>query len=251
MSTIRISTEKIDNAVRQASQDYTRIISTEELKVQYRDTLYWGGNGVGDRFAGKRFNYTVIYGNKKTEPKTYSEYEDDFIPEELLTKFLEQNREKNGIIGIYVHSVRTNVVNRPISEQIKKKTAENPCVVCGTHKTVCDHKNDLYNDERVLSKQTQELSDFQPLCEHCNLQKRQVQKTEKRMGRIYSAKNIPRYKVLPFEFPWEKKVFDTKDPRCKDDTYWYDPIEFDLKIFCYTSYVLPIVKEIKKRNRFI
>jgi hypothetical protein len=32
------------------------------------------------------------------------------------------------------------------------------------------------------------------------------------------------------------------------DTYWYDPVEFNKKIFQYMSYVLPVVNEIKQRN---
>jgi 5-methylcytosine-specific restriction endonuclease McrA len=201
--------------------------------------------GVGDRWANKKFNYSVIY-SKKT-PTLYSE-NDDKIPSELLGHFL-KNEKGVGIIGIFVHSRRMNKnQKRPIRKDIKDYYKVLTCVVCGTHATICDHKNDLYNDERVLSTTTQLLSDFQPLCNHCNLQKRQVCITERENQRLYSAKNIERYKIYLFDyFPWEKKVFDTKDIHCKNGTYWFDPVEFDKNIYYYTSYTIPIINEIKHK----
>jgi hypothetical protein len=45
-----------------------------------------------------------------------------------------------------------------------------------------------------------------------------------------------------------KKSFDKKDKINKIDTYWYDPIEFNNKIFQYIKYTLPIINAIKKLN---
>lgn len=81
------------------------------------------------------------------------------------------------------------------------------------------------------------------------MQKRQVCKNELINGRIYSAKNIEIYKIYDFEFPWEKKSFNRNDIMCKVDTYWFDPVEFQNKIYIYSTYVIPIVKYIKKRNK--
>jgi 5-methylcytosine-specific restriction endonuclease McrA len=53
--------------------------------------------------------------------------------------------------------------------------------MCGSHSnTVIDHKNDLYNDETVLNVDTQTIDDFQVLCTHCNLLKRQISIDEKK-----------------------------------------------------------------------
>jgi len=125
----------------------------------------------------------------------------------------------------------------------------NSCVVCGSKtEIVCDHKNDLYNDVRVLNSNTQCINDFQPLCNHCNLQKRQVCKNEINTQKIYSAKNIPQFKIIPFEFPWEKKVFDVNNIQCKVDTYWHDPVEFNRKLIIYLSHTIPIINSIKSRR---
>jgi len=230
----------IDFVIR-ATNNFTKILSTNEIKKNYSE-LYWGGNGVGDRWANKKFNYSVIYSKK--HPCLYSENDDDKIPTNILNDFLQINKGI-GIIGIFVHSIRKNNQKRPISKNIHKEITALSCVVCGTHNTTCDHKNDLYNDMRVLSLDTQLISDFQPLCNHCNLQKRQICKTEKQTAKLFSAKNIQRYKVYPFEFPWEKKVFDINDINCKNGTYWFDPVEFDKNIYYYSVYVIPIVNEIK------
>ena len=141
-----------------ASNVFTRILSTVEIKEKY-PSLYWGGNGIGNRWANKKFNYSVIY-SKKT--RLYSENEEDKIPKELLEDFLENNTG-TGIIGVFVHSKRLNSQKRPIDKQIHKEITRKSCVVCGTNETICDHKNDLYNDIRVLNNKTQVIEDFQPL----------------------------------------------------------------------------------------
>jgi hypothetical protein len=231
----------MEDLVIEVSDNFKRIISTSEIKERYRE-LYWGGNGIGDRWANKKFNYTVIY-SKKT--RLYSENNEDKIPTELLEEFL-VNNNGTGIIGVFIHSKRLNIQKRPIDRQIHKEITRNSCVVCGTNETICDHKNDLYNDERVLNIKTQTVDDFQPLCNHCNLQKRQICRLEQEKGKIYSAKNIQRYKIYDFEFPWEKKNYDKLDIQCKTDTFWYDPVKFDTNVYCYTRYVIPIITELKR-----
>ena len=238
---------EIENLVIQLSNNFCKIIDRNDLRNHKK--LNWGDNGIGDRWCNKKFNYTLIYHNGNL--KKYSENDNDIVNNELLQHFLDENKKnKNkGIIGIFVHSIRTNIDTRPIREDIKKEIRNNSCVSCGSNSSiVCDHKNDLYNDSRVLNNNTQIIDDFQPLCNHCNLQKREISNKEKKENKIYSAKNIAQYKVFYFDFPWEKKVFDINDISTKNDTYWYDPVEFNRKIYIYMLYVIPIVKEIKKRN---
>lgn len=219
------------------SNDFTQIIPRNEL-VNY-PAINYGNNGIGDRLS-KNLNYTVIYSNSKT--KLYSSDENDFIPKILLDNFLQKNNEKTtGIIGFFIHS-----------KKIKEIITNNHCIVCGSKSNIiCDHKNDLYNDTRVLSIETQIIDDFQPLCNHCNLQKRQVCKKEKENNKLYSVKNIPMYKVFHFEFPWEKKSFDKSDITCKIDTFWYDPIEFNRKLELYQFYVFPVLQQIKRKVKLI
>ena len=239
-----MQTENIEEIVIKLSDHFSRIISREELRAYKK--LDWGDNGIGDRWANKKFNYTSI---SKGKNKTYSEKEEDLVPQELLEPFLELNKNGKGILGIFVHSLRTHIVKRPIRKDIDKAIKQFPCVSCGSKTDViCDHKNDIYNDESVLDVSTQTIDDFQPLCNHCNLQKRQIFKEEVRDQRIYSAKNMQKYQVFGFEFPWEKKVFDVKDINCKKDTYWYDPVEFHRKLTIYIRWI-PILEYVLKRKQ--
>lgn len=197
------------------------------------------------------YGVRVIYTNGRT--KTYSENgENDYIDDTLLNTFLENYQNElsicrsSGIIGIFPHSVRANIETRPIGAVIKKKIICKNCAMCGcSADIVCDHKNDLYNDKRVLILEEQSEDNFQPLCRHCNLQKRQICKEERRTNKLYSGKQAQRYKSYLFEFPWEKKNFDINDPDCKKDTFWYDILEFDRKVHLYSIY-WPSIKKIKK-----
>jgi hypothetical protein len=236
-----IKNKEIHLIISHLSNNFTRIISRDELRNTILD---WGDNGIGDRFANKQYNYGCIYSNKKV--KIYSE-NDDKISETILNEFYNiKNIKGNQIIGIYIFSKKINLINRNINNNIKKIIHNMSCVVCGSNSDIiCDHKNDLYNDERIINTKTQVYDDFQPLCNHCNLQKRQILKIETSTQKIYSAKNIPTFKVYPFEFPWEKKIFDKNDINCKKDTYWYDPIEFNIKILWYIPFTF-VLKELKK-----
>lgn len=99
----------------------------------------------------------------------------------------------------------------------------------------------------VLDINTQILDDFQCLCNHCNLLKRQICKDEKKNNKLYSAKDIPKYGMHDTYFPWEMKPFDSNDPTCKNDTYWHDPVEFNRKLYIYLKFTLPIANEIKRK----
>lgn len=142
--------------------------------------------------------------------------------------------------------------NRPISTDIKKVLLEKnkKCIHCGISKNLCiDHKNDFYNDARVLNSKTQTIDDFQVLCNKCNKDlKHQDNVKEKKNKKLFSAKELGTFPFLmdDFEYPWEKKVFDEKDPNCKKDTYWYDIKEFHIKRELYIQFRLPINKMIKR-----
>ena len=215
------------------SHSFTEIISVECLN---ENGIRWGNNGVGSRLFPSH-NYSVIYSTGKT--KTYSDDIDDVLNCQLVSSFMscrQKIKKQSGIIGVFIHSIKDKhgLKKRPIRTEINKKCKKNLCVVCGTSSDVVpDHKNDLYNDERVLSIKTQKEDDFQTLCTHCNLRKRQVAKIEKETQKIYSAKNIPQFQFYNFTFPWEFHHYDVSNPKCKEHSYWYDPIEFHRKLSIY------------------
>lgn len=145
-----------------------------------------------------------------------------------------------------VIAVRTNGFNeeffnshkRPIREDIKKFHIKTGCVVCGSQSDLrIDHKNDLYNDPRVLSRKTQTKEDFQCLCNHCNLQKRQICKNMKETGIRYKATNIHQLSIFGIDYIEGDETFNDQDPNTLVGTYWYDPIRFmeELKLKIFTK----------------
>lgn len=120
---------------------------------------------------------------------------------------------------------------RPIRKDIHVYHKAMGCVVCGSHSDlVTDHKNDLYNDPRVLDAATQTINDFQCLCNHCNLQKRQVSKVTKETRRRVGATTIPSLAIWGVDFVEGDETFDESDVNAMVGTYWYDPVEFMKKL---------------------
>ena len=120
-----------------------------------------------------------------------------------------------------------NNTNRPISKDIEKYHKSMGCVACGSKSDLTtDHKNDLYNDPRVLDMKTQKREDFQCLCRHCNLLKRQICKKTKEEKKRYGATNIPGVAIFGMDFIEGDETFDINNPNAMVGTYWYDVVAF-------------------------
>ena len=226
--------EDLIKLIETLSNNYTTIISRYEI-AKYPE-INWGDNGIGDRFCKKIFNYTVIMNKKNSVRNIYKIYSenDEIISESLIDDFISHtNIKSQGIIGIFIHSLKINKINRNIRSDIKRFYKDKPCVVCGsTSEIVIDHKNDMYDDELVLDTKTQKLDDFQPLCNHCNLQKRQVCKKEKATNTLYSGINIPMIAIF------KECLVNELD---KTKTFWYDPI-------VYMKSIYNIITNLEKEN---
>lgn len=121
--------------------------------------------------------------------------------------------------------------SRPIRDDIRKHHIQMGCVACGSKSNlVTDHKNDLYNDPRVLDRNTQTIDDFQCLCNACNLRKRSVARKTRETGKRIKATTIPTLAVFGIEFIDGDETYDPKDINAMKGTYWYDPVEFMKKV---------------------
>ena len=117
--------------------------------------------------------------------------------------------------------------NRNIRKDIKDFYKHKSCAHCGSNSNLeCDHKNDLYNDPRVLNTKTQNKDDFQSLCKHCNDQKRQISVKTRATGIRYGATNIPSLAIDGIDYILGNSSFNINDINAMKGTYWYDPIEF-------------------------
>ena len=118
-------------------------------------------------------------------------------------------------------------LSRPIRKDIERYHKQFGCVVCGSNsKLVTDHKNDLYNDPRVLNINTQRKDDFQCLCQHCNLQKREIMKKTKAEGKRIGATTIPSLAIFDIDFILGDENSNKDDIDAMKGTYWYDPVAF-------------------------
>lgn len=226
---------EIKKQVNEITNNHVNILSIENAQ---KLGLHGGpGNGSGDRTKiSKMYVNTTIYGSER-EPMTYPKCYDDHIElnEEdfkMIEKYKKERKERGlkceqGVVGFIIHGENTEEKNkRPIHKDIKKFHSQFPCIICSKSQTICDHKNDLYNDPRVLDMKTQTKDDFQSLCNNCNLRKRAVSlKTVKDKKR-----QPPGAAVLAMnggiDFTYGGETFDPKDPQAMVGTYWYDPIAF-------------------------
>jgi hypothetical protein len=238
----------IKQVINQLTNEYNSILPIEKaMELGIHDGPQ---NGLGDRTdIHKMYIITVVYANKR-KPMTYPKCYDEIIDlDEDQKKMIEEYKKERidnslfmggCVIGFIIHGDNgEESIKRPIRKDILNHYRSHPCITCGTRKTICDHKNDLYNDPRVLDTLTQVLDDFQPLCNSCNLRKRAVAiKTLKEKKR-----QPPPLDRLTMNggivFLSGDETFDPNDPDAMVGTYWYDPIAFAkecLKINSQKSY---------------
>ena len=190
----------IDVLFQPNKEGISRWVTREE--IDNNPILRWGNNGNarhGSYFGDKRFVWEKQQISRK------------------ITHLRTNGLNNNNLIQAL----------RPIRKDIHSFHKAMGCVVCGSHSDlVTDHKNDLYNDQRVLDSDKQTFNDFQCLCNHCNLQKRQVAKITRETGKRYKATNIPSLMPFGIDFIKGDETFNPEDPNAMVGTYWYDPIEF-------------------------
>lgn len=207
---------------------YTRIVSIDEFIDEY-SALQLGNGGSWCR-RNKKYRFVTMKKNGKLSLLwKYTDKEYESVKKEFEAIVPENYGVK--IQYIKIHGIDSDEPNRTIRKDIKDFYSKLPCVHCGTTSNlVCDHKNDLYNDTRVLNTKTQTLDDFQSLCTHCNLLKRQVCKETLIKNKRYPATKIPCLKIWNIEFTKGDETLDITDPNAMIGTYWYDPIDFHKKI---------------------
>lgn len=200
-------------------------LTKKQLEI---DKVFKPKEGVSDWIKADELKETVLkWGNNGTTRQGLFHKDNRYIWE-----FKRKNNKPRGKI----EAIKTNGINkenelkknRPIRDDIHKyHKSQGFCVVCGSQSyLVTDHKNDLYNDARVLDKKTQTKEDFQCLCNHCNLQKRQILKKTMETGKRYGATNIPSLSGFGIDFIEGDETFDKNNVNAMVGTYWYDPVKF-------------------------
>jgi len=206
---LTVKQKAIDRLFNPDINGISTVISTQEIFDFENGILSWGKNGVTRQ--------GLFWGDNRYE-----------------WKFYRRNDKPTGeIVAIQTTGFNKHILigqTRPIRSDIHyyHKQTIGRCVVCGSKsELVTDHKNDLYNDPRVLNAATQTKEDFQCLCNHCNLLKRQISKKTLETGKRYSALNIPSMSIFGIDFIKGTEEFNPSDINAMVGTYWYDPVAFN------------------------
>jgi hypothetical protein len=205
--------------------DRIKIVNVSSFTGKFEKLVLGNGGGWCRRSAWKKHKVATL---KKNGTINYLWNANDNEKEIVIKSFSNYPKDKgNKIQYIGIFGLKDNKNLRPIREDIKKYWKNFPCCSCGRNSDlICDHKNDLYNDPRVLHRKTQKKEDFQSLCNQCNLLKRQISKNTKKTGKRYGATNIPMLKVFGIDFIEGDETYDPDDIDAMKGTYWYDPVAF-------------------------
>jgi hypothetical protein len=214
---------------------FSDIVNVNLFEGEYSSLKLGNGGSWCRKSAIKPYKLISMKGNGTfyyTFDSTNDEKEKlENIFKEYCKKINYQYNEGPKIKFIWICGICESNEKRPIRQDIKNHYKKMPCVHCGSKSDlVCDHKNDLYNDKRVLNTKIQTLDDFQSLCTHCNLQKRQIMKNTLKENKRYGATNIPMLKEFNIDFTSGDIYFDKNDINAMKGSYWYDPIDFIKKI---------------------
>jgi hypothetical protein len=209
-------------------QDAPRIVDLISFVKDHPEYKLGNGGSWCRRDSCKQFKVATMKANGKINILwDYSDPDFEIVQNEFSSQECILSNKGNYIKYIGIFGKKIPNLERPIREDIKAHYKKMPCCVCGSSSDlVCDHKNDLYNDQRVLSRTEQTLDDFQSLCNHCNLQKRQVAKECRRTGKRYPATKIPSLKPWNVDFIEGNDDYDPSDINAMKGTFWYDPIAF-------------------------
>ena len=145
----------------------------------------------------------------------------------------------------------SRIPSRPISQAIREDLLNKypKCLHCGTDRSlVVDHKNDTYSDPRVLDVSTQNVMDFQILCNGCNNNlKHNAHVREQNTGRLHVAKDVG---IIALKYdpplPWEA-VLTKYNAENKIYTYWFDIEEFWRKRSIFIYIMMPCNREILQK----
>ena len=114
------------------------------------------------------------------------------------------------------------VLQKPIPVHIGRKIRAQRCVVLGTSKPECDHKDGRLDDPRLSDANRVTLDDFQPLSKAANDAKRQHCVECRDTGQRFDAKRLG-YQVSQVR---GNGLYNGTCVGC----YWHDPIFFNKEV---------------------
>ena len=204
-----------------------RLISSDEFVGEYSKLAM--GNGCDFARDGSPFTRKYKCATRKINGTVRclwnADEEEKSLAEKDFAHLLKGGGNKITHFKIYGRR-DADRVSRAIPQHVREHFKDARCVSCGNGSIEIDHKNGLYNFPKGYIFQ---IEDFQPLCMHCNQQKRQSIVRTKETGKRYKATTIPMVEVLRVDFTQGDESYDPSDPNAMVGTYWYDPVDFTRK----------------------
>lgn len=218
------------------STNQSRIVHVSDFVGDYVELKFENGASWCRKQALKGHIMARMYSNGEL----YLNIDDPELEKKVKAEMMEYMNENypNHIYKskktmlLKICGVKERYIPRPIHPSIYQAFENSRCCHCSSkNHMVVDHKNDLYNDPRVLNTKTQTIDDFQPLCNSCNLKKRGYSRKMRETG-----KRIPASEII---FGWAKGVdfiagdetFNPDDPNALVGYYWYDVEGFKEYLF--------------------
>ena len=232
-----MSIKKIELFLKISNYDsVTETSNIVDLESKDSKDLRTGGNGGSwcrfDGAFGKTYKVVSINNRRKIrfswDVTDIEKYDIEMVINNDIEKKLTGTGNK--IRFLWIVGTQNKKSSRRIRSDIRKELEKNPCSLCGTLSDIeIDHKNGLYNDPRIDDIKTQTVDDFQALCRHCNLVKRQVIKKMKETGIRPKATDHPMFKHLGIDYLSGDETYDPNDPNALVGTLWYDFVFFNTK----------------------
>jgi len=193
----------------------------EKLKWTSGDSIFRNDGSLGKKYKLFRFAKKIDFNTQSSRCWSLTNQDKELI--EKIHTTLDFYRLGKEICYIKFFGFGKKITDYGVRSDIKNKICQMRCAHCGMSDNIeCDHKNDLKNDPRVLNRQTQEISDFQPLCNRCNKYKRTFIAETKKTGKRQGATKLG-YSV---DFIKGDETFNDKDPQWHIGTYWGDCTAF-------------------------
>lgn len=182
---------------------YSRTVYMDELISIHHNFKSDGGNQwarTNQNFLGKKYN--IIRGHNELCP---------------------DGQKYRGVSSIKLDGFNKNRVQqaKSIRQDILKHYRNEKCVildVVSSNGMECDHKNGMYNDYSNMSKDEQDINDFQAMSKAANDAKRQHCKVCKATHKRYDAKRLG-YS--------ESYLYGDENSQNCEGCYWYDPKLFN------------------------
>jgi len=200
----------------------SRFVNANEFVNKYSGLRFGNGGGWArlDGDFGRKYKVCFVSANGAKRLSWTPPEEESICLEQELSNYL--FTKGKSIMLIKIFGLQNHSSNKYIPKCIKDVISKKSCVVCGTNSSIeVDHKNGLYNDTKVLT-----LDDFQPLCKHCNDQKRQTCVWQKIHKKRYPATMIPQLSIFEIDFIQGDETYVETNADALVGTYWYDPVEF-------------------------